>query len=187
MPAPTNPGRMPDDLPALLAAIDAARSELPPAYRDAGSPLSAADPHVVWAELRKFDRQDRVFLEWGSGIGTMTLLADRFGYRAAGIEIDPLLVRTARRIATERYSNARFVEGDYRPSVHGGASYRELGLTLDAVDIVYVFPWPDEIDACRDLFAAHARIGARLWVYSEVAGILESVRTESGCTPLMPA
>lgn len=201
--------RLTDSIAALVDRAAAAQRSLPQPYSDHGSPFDAADALTVFAELRKYAALDRAFLEWGSGIGTATIMADLLGFRAYGIEFDPVLVDASRRLATEFNSDARFAHGNFipadalaaarkkllgRPSysnpwlaLDGPDGYADLGLNLDSFDLIYVFPWPRLIDFHHQLFARHAKVGARLLVYSETMDVLESTRTDRGCTPLKPA
>ena len=64
-----------------------------------------SDHSSVFRALRSVPRGDGHFLEWGSGIGTITLMASLLGFRASGIEIEPELVRIARALA-ERHGLA---------------------------------------------------------------------------------
>src|SRR5215470_19355500 len=83
----------------LLAAAEHARAGLPAIYREGDRPYAAADGRVVFDELARRAARGRTFLEWGSGIGTITIMAERLGFEAVGIEIDARLVAAARELA----------------------------------------------------------------------------------------
>ena len=118
------------------------------------------------------------FLELGSAIGVIAIMADLLGFEAFGIEIDAELVSEARDLAARYGSGARFATGSYVPSgyqfvsEHGdtrmGAvglaepAYPELGHELADFDWVYAYPWPGEEEVVRDLMrrcgAGHAKL-----------------------------
>ena len=58
-------------------------------------------------------------------------------------------------------------EGDYIAHANSGG--------LQAADIVYVFPWPDQIDTHHALFQSRAKPGSRLLIYSQTMEMLESI------------
>jgi hypothetical protein len=122
------------------------------------------------------------FLEWGSGIGTVTIMADLLGFESYGIEIDPDLVARAESLAARFESGATFVEGTFFPDGYrpprgaGGAKgvrtklggrpgYDVLGLDVSDFDVVYAYPWPGEETLYEDIFDRHARPGATLVCY----------------------
>src|SRR5262245_1108576 len=51
--------------------------------------LVHSDYEAAFKAIRSVPRGDGLFLEWGSGLGTITLMAAMLGYRASGIEIWP--------------------------------------------------------------------------------------------------
>jgi hypothetical protein len=118
------------------------------------------------------------FLEWGSGSGVITIMADLLGFDAYGIELDAGLVETARELARKHGSNARFAAGSFLPSGYryrprhgdgrlgtigdGVSGYRELGVPLDDFDIVYGYPWGGEEPMMLDLMRAYGGRDARL-------------------------
>ena len=104
---------MPETISRLLAAADAAWAALPEAYQRGGSAWSRADPMVLYGELRRVRAARPRFLEWGSGLGVITLMADALGLPAAGIEYDARLVSAARRLAAETGAAATFTHGSF--------------------------------------------------------------------------
>ena len=142
--------------------------------------------------LRHSDRLPRrsgppTFLEFGSGTGVITIVADLFGFDAAGIELDADLVAIARQLATRHGSRARFVAGSFIPSgykwrpSHGDArmgtigsgpsAYLELGRGLDDFDVVYAYPWEGEAPIIRDLMDKYGNPGAHLLLMDPVEGL----------------
>jgi len=187
----------------LLAEAERLRGELPAEYAAPDRPFAAADACAVYDELVKYAGRRLAFLEWGSGIGTIAITAGLMGYEAFGIEIDARLVGVARGLAERFGGAARFVEGNFLPAderargaeietdgplrLDGADAYALIGRAIDSFDVVFAFPWPDQVDWFHAIFARHARVGARLLMYSQTMDVLEAVKTESGCSPLRPA
>ena len=193
-----------DGLVALCEAAKAARADLPEVYREADQAFAAADPLVVFSELRKCANKGLQFIEWGSGIGTIAIMADLLGYRAFGIERDAGLAQVAKQLAERAGSRASFGVGNFVPagfkrietpdvppefaiSSGGPDGYAAISHKPDDFDVVYVFPHPELIDVVHELFARTAKFGARLLVYSQTMEVLTSIRGAKGATPLAPA
>jgi len=123
-------------------------------------PFVPADYDKVLATLLGIRGEGRTFLEWGSGNGVITIMADLLGWEAYGIELDPDLVDTARLLAGRFESGARFAHGSFLPTGYtyrdptgdhrtgtigaGPSGYLELGLPLESFDLVYGYPWSGE-------------------------------------------
>jgi hypothetical protein len=116
--------------------------------------------------------EPQVFLEWGSAVGVVTILADLLGFEAYGIEIEPDWVEASRRLAEEFGSGAEFLEGSFIPRGYDDAEDSEslvLGLpdayddhvvSIDDADVIYAFPWPDDREVHLDVFHRYAHPGA---------------------------
>jgi hypothetical protein len=118
------------------------------------------------------------FCEWGSGYGVVTCLATMVGFAACGIEIEPLLVEQARRLAADHQLPAEFALGSFippgaEPRVHTNGvfcwltteadhAYETLGLDVSDLDVVFAYPWPDEEGVIEELFLRYASPGALL-------------------------
>jgi len=129
-----------------------------------GGRFVASDYRWAWQVLRRWRAEGAVaagarFLEWGSGQGTVTLLAALLGMRAEGVDRDARLVEAARALA-ERHGvpGARFRRASY------AALPGDRLPVADATgrDVVYVYPWPGEEEFFLALFEAGAAPGARL-------------------------
>jgi len=128
------------------------------------------------------------FLEWGSGLGAVTVMAARAGFEAVGIEIRADLVSKARSLAAGFGVAAEFVEGSFLPagfdlyhdpigdsvqlleSPHPDFSsgwYEPLDAYLEDFDLVYAYPWPGETQMMDDLFDRAAASGALLLSFRE--------------------
>src|SRR5690606_12425757 len=113
-----------------------------------------------------------------SATGVITIMADRLGFEAYGIECDLALVESARALAGRYESRARFAVGSFIPQGYrwradggdgrhgtiddGPSAYPELGQPLDDFDLVYAYPWDGEAPLMRDLMRCYGRAGARL-------------------------
>jgi len=144
--------------------------------------LILADPHGARASLRDLRSRGRSFLELGSGLGVITIIADLLGYDAYGIEIEPRLVEESCRLAESCGSTATFIEGSFVPpefqeevdllgadfnTVTSGAdAYEEMGMTIGDFELVYAYPWPDETEWLHALFQRYARPPSALLSYS---------------------
>src|SRR5579872_7554330 len=76
--------------------------------------IPAVYPEVYLA-LKRLKPAATTFLEWGSGIGTVAIMADMLGYEAYGIEIHPELVQRAEALARRFESRAQFACGTFIP------------------------------------------------------------------------
>ncbi len=109
--------------------------------------------------------------EWGIGFGVLTCLAAQFGYQACGIELEPVLVHAARRLAADHALDCDFFLGTYVPegAWKGDAQAEELDKSLGFspfdFDLVYAYPWPAEADLLDQLFCRYAPPGALLVSY----------------------
>lgn len=130
------------------------------------------------------------FVEWGSGLGVSTCLAEMLGFDAFGIEIDERLVEAAERFAGEFDLNARFAHGSFIPDgaddlidvafaenqgeismiVQSDDAYDQLQRGLDEFDVVFCFPWPTDEDVTAEIFERFASDGAILLTFDEGEG-----------------
>lgn len=126
------------------------------------------------------------FLEFGSGVGGMTILADLLGFEAAGIEHDGWLCDRARELAESFASKAQFAEGSYVPDalrdsttwsdpdfhtvLDAEPGYAELGAELDEFDLIYAYSWPGEEEFVHEIVRSCARSGALFLTYGSVEG-----------------
>ncbi len=118
------------------------------------------------------------FCEWGSGFGVVAGLAALLGFDSCGIEAEAELVEGARRLAEDFDLPVEFAHGSFVPPggearVYAGGvyswmtteadhAYDELGLAPSDLDVVFVYPWPDEEAITTSLFARYAGPGAVL-------------------------
>ncbi|MFT7671037.1 MAG: SAM-dependent methyltransferase [Planctomycetota bacterium] len=145
-----------------------------------------ADYPGALMELRRLKEGADTFLELGSGVGLITVMADLLGYDSYGIEIHPALMDESLKLADFGRSRATFAEGsfvpvDYRDQVdllsgdfltvtEGADAYEEIGMQLPDFDLVYAYPWPGEEDWLHELIRAHAGPSTQLMTYSVSEG-----------------
>ena len=129
----------------------------------------------------------RRFLEWGSGTGVITIMADMLGFDAFGIELDGDLVQVSRGLAERHGSRAQFVAGSFLPSGYrwrprggdgrpgtigeGDSAYPALGHPLDEFDLVYGYPWGGEEGLMLDLMHRYGGNQASLLLHDTGGGV----------------
>lgn len=120
----------------------------------------SADYDAVFRWLVELRGQALTFLEWGSGLGVVTIMASRLGFDAYGIEREAELIGHAYALGARYAPAARFVRGNFLPSefawnpeegdidahtaLHAAAAYERMGKKLSDFDLVYAYPWPEE-------------------------------------------
>lgn len=146
-------------------------------------PFVPADYHVVLDALVAHAAPGLKFLEWGSAMGVITIMADLLGFEACGIELDDQLVLQARELARSKASGARFATGSFLPTGYrygrqsgdgrlgtigdGPSGYLQLGIPLDDFDVVFGYPWSGEEPVLLDLMSEYGRPDALLLIYSD--------------------
>jgi hypothetical protein len=150
----------------------------------------SADYLSVYESLARLRGSATSVLEWGSGLGVVTIMASRMGFQAYGIEAEPGLIEHAAQLAASYGATARFARGSfipdhfvgcradgerYRTVVEVAEGYTELDMDLRDFDLVYAYPWPDEHTFYRNIMRQFARSGAMLLTYDARAG-MELVR-----------
>jgi hypothetical protein len=146
--------------------------------------------HADWRgavePLRRLAAEGGSFLECGSGLGVVAILADLVGLDAYGIELDPWLYDQSLELAARHGARATFAQGSFEPGSERGTvahdsadfltvregepAYAELGLDLADFDVIYAFPWPGEEERFLDLARRHARRDTRVLLYGAADG-----------------
>jgi hypothetical protein len=149
-------------------------------------PFVPADYERVLQTLLELRAPGLRFLEWGSAMGVIAIMADLLGFEAYGIELDPQLVEMARGLAERYGSGARFVAGSFVPAGYrwksrtgddrigtigyGQSGYPELRHPLEDFDIVYAYPWSGEEPMMLDLMRSYGASDARLVLHGGPQG-----------------
>ena len=144
-------------------------------------PFVPADFPDVERIIAPLAQPGRRFLEWGSGMGVITIMADLLGFDACGIELDGALVDTARELAKRYDSKARFAAASFFPEGYryrdpdggdrtgtlgtGPSGYLALGRPLEDFDVVFGYPWHGEEPVMRDVFKQYGSPDATLIIY----------------------
>ena len=103
------------------------------------------------------------FLEWGSGLGIVTLLASALGWKAEGVEIKSEFVQESRYFSKQFDLPIRIHHGSFFPE-EAGVIERLADICIKS-DLIYVYPWPDQEIEIFDLFDRLSRPGAFLLTY----------------------
>jgi len=156
----------------------------------------SADYLSVYESLERLRGSANSVLEWGSGLGIVTIMASRMGFQAYGIEAEAGLIEHARKLAASYGATARFARGSFIPDefagdradgdqANGGKVYRtvidvvsgygELGMDLRDFDLVYAYPWPTELPLYHNIMHQCGRPEAMLLTYDARTG-MELVR-----------
>ena len=152
-------------------------------YRD----FVAADYERVFRTLQRLRNRGTRILEWGSGLGVVTIMASNLGFDAYGMETESHLVDQSRQLAMRHGPQAKFAKGNFIPNhyqwqpEYGAANlrticdakdgYDELGMDLRDFDLVYAYPWPDERDLYEDILRRCGRRDALFMTYNARTGI----------------
>jgi hypothetical protein len=147
----------------------------------------SADFRAVYESLNVLQGHADTFLEWGSGLGVVSIMASRMGFQSYGIEAEGELVEYSRVLARAYQSDAKFAAGNFMPntfdcdatrgdkvsrSVVGTASgYEELDMDLRDFDLVYAYPWPEERPLYENIMKGFGRPGSLLLSYDAQQGI----------------
>lgn len=184
---PDLPSIDPDTLDLLIEEGDRAWDLSRPGCGDSRHHLFVpCDPTLAYEALRELRSRATTFLEFGSGAGIVTIIADLLGFEAYGIEIEPALVRRSVELAERIGSRATFAEGtfvtpEYQESIEllsgdlhtptsGACAFEELDLQLTDFDLVYAFPWPGEEDWIHEMMRRHGRPDVILLTYGVTEG-----------------
>jgi hypothetical protein len=144
-----------------------------------------SDYHQVYHALRRIAAEQtaagNAFCEWGSGFGVVACLAAFAGFRACGIEIEPVLVDAARELAGDFALDVNFHCDSYlphaccpaldaaEPSLYLVAQPGELreqwGVEPDDFDVIFAYPGPDDDELIANVFRRFGSNGAILLTY----------------------
>ena len=147
----------------------------------------SADYRAVYESLNVLQGHAKTFLEWGSGLGVVSIMASRMGFNAYGIEAEGELVEYSRVLARAYQSNAQFAVGNLIPDTFAWdaprddevsrtltdpiSGYEELNLNLKDFDLVYAYPWPEERPLYENIMKGFGRPGSLFLSYDAQRGI----------------
>jgi len=146
-----------------------------------------SDFDAAYRVLKSFQGRAATFLEWGSGLGVVAIMAARMGFESSGIEIQPGLVDLAQTLAQKYHADVTFVCGsfvpeDFEPDASLGdeffrtdsdsaSGYDQLDRELADFDLVYAYPWPDEQGLFNSIMRRYGGRRAVLIRYDNREGI----------------
>jgi SAM-dependent methyltransferase len=152
---------------------------------------ASADYTEVYQALKKLRGSAGTFLELGSGLGVVTIMASQLGFDAYGIEAEDELVDYSREFAEQYAENAKFATGSFIPDefewgpekgesvrtfVDVPDAYDQFDLELEDFDLIYAYPWPTEHSLYDNVLSQFARPGASFLTYDAREGIgLETI------------
>lgn len=155
----------------------------------------SANYRAVYESLVLLQGHAQTFLEWGSGLGVVSIMASRMGFEAYGIEAEAELVEYARLLSRAYQADAKFAAGNFMPEdfewnpargheisrtvLDTGSGYAELDMELRDFDLIYAYPWPEEHDLYRNIIQDCGRPGSLLLSYDAQEGI-NLVRIQPG-------
>ncbi|HVL16328.1 MAG TPA: hypothetical protein VM529_27395 [Gemmata sp.] len=177
---PTHTDRPPPAVRRLIREADRRIAEFQSDARcPAFVPSSYAEVYGVLHALSDGNAtRGRQFCEWGSGFGVVADLAAMLDFESCGIEVEAQLVGEANRLAEDVGLSVEFVHGSFIPpgaerrvlaagnyswlTTESTNAYEELGLEPEDMDVVFAYPWPDEVEVVAELFERYCGVGAIL-------------------------
>jgi hypothetical protein len=147
----------------------------------------SSDYPSVFEALRQLRGRVLTVLEWGSGLGVVTIMASRMGFEAYGIEAELSLIEFAEGLAQRYGPAAKFAHGSFIPDafewdpVNGDdegrtlidleSAYPALEMELRDFDLVFAYPWPTEHALYRRILHQFGSHRALLLSYDAREGI----------------
>ena len=152
---------------------------------DAYQGYVSSDFLAVYNLLARLRERAFTFLEWGSGLGVITIMASRMGYDAYGIESEEELVDHSRDFAEKYGPEAQFAHGSFIPTdfvwdpgevevfrtvidLPGG--YDDLDMEIRDFDLVFGFPWPTEHMLFHKIMQDYCHPGAMFLTFDATEG-----------------
>ena len=155
----------------------------------------SADYVALFQQLLQLRGQVSSVLEWGSGLGVVTIMASRLGFDAYGIESEYVLVDLSHQLALKYGPAARFAEGSFIPDdfewdleigdetfrtdAVARSAYDQFDMELRDFDLVYAYPWPQEFPLFHNIVRKCGGDHALLLTYNVRDG-LEMTRFRAG-------
>ncbi|MEZ6133679.1 MAG: hypothetical protein R3C53_02095 [Pirellulaceae bacterium] len=150
----------------------------------------SADYAMIYAKLLSLRSRATTFLEWGSGLGVVSIMASLLGFDSYGIEVEPRLVHFSQALAEKHgaeltIANGSFIPLEFEPHLDDGdefhrtvvddvSAYEELDMQLRDFDLVYAYPWPEELHVFRSIMRRCAAPNTLFLRYDAREGLLLS-------------
>lgn len=147
----------------------------------------SADYEAVYKSLLDLQGRMVTFVEWGSGLGVVAIMASRMGFEAYGIEAEPGLVEHSECLAEKYGPQTKIAQGSFIPDefelspaegddvirtiIDLPSAYDELDMQLRDFDLVYSYPWPDEHTLYQNILRRCARMDASFLAYDAAEGM----------------
>lgn len=147
----------------------------------------SADYRELLPWMMQYRDRATTFLEWGAGLGVMTIMASHLGYEAYGIEAEASLVDFCQELAEQFDADCSFAVGSFIPdafcwqpsrgeeavrtSIDHRDGYAALGMELRDFDLIYSYPWPTEHELYQNILRDHGAVGASLLTYDAREGV----------------
>ncbi len=153
----------------------------------------SADYMAVYKSLAALQGRASTFLEWGSGLGIVTIMASRMGFDAWGIESESELVDHSKNFAKTYGPKARFGLGSFIPdefqwnpaeddlfrtAIDAASAYGDLDMELRDFDLIYAYPWPDEQGLFKSIVRQFGSSQAILLMYDAREGMIRDQFTD---------
>ncbi len=142
---------------------------------------------AVYQSLAGLRGRVETVLEWGSGLGVVTIMASQMGFEAYGIEAEQELVTRSQTLADKYGPAAQFVVGSFIPDefewildegdeaertfVDLPGAYGQLDMELRDFDLIYAYPWPEEHRLYQNIVKNLGRSDAMLLTYDGREGM----------------
>ncbi len=155
--------------------------------RDAFHSYASANYDMVFDSLVQLRGKATTFLEWGSGLGMVSIMASQLGFEAYGIEAESQLVEHAQGFADQVEANAQFAIGSFIPDefewnpsagdesirtvIDAPAAYDQFDMNLLDFDLIYAYPWPTEHVLYHNILKQFAKPGTFFLSYDAREGI----------------
>ena len=131
------------------------------------------------------------FCEWGSGVGVVASLAAMIGFESFGIEYDNNLCTVAEGIREKFAVPFEVVNGSFIPAgvedliddafaaqngelalhTDPDLAYEEMGYAINDFNLIFAYPWPNDVELTCEIFDRCAAQGALLLAYYECGSI----------------
>ncbi len=148
----------------------------------------SSDYSSVYEALRRLQGRVLTVLEWGSGLGVVTIMADLMGFEAYGIEAELTLVELSEGLAKKYGASAKFAHGSFIPEefewdpasgdedcrtmLDIEPAYSQLDMELRDFDLVFAYPWPTEHALYRRIMRDSCGDRTLLLMYDAREGLL---------------